>query len=47
MAIPDYQSIMLPFLKFIEDKEEYSFRETVDDLAKEFQLTEEEQKKLS
>ncbi|MBI5676578.1 MAG: restriction endonuclease [Nitrospirae bacterium] len=46
MAIPDYQSIMLPFLKFIRDKEEHSFRETVDGLAKEFQLTEEEQKEL-
>jgi restriction system protein len=46
MAIPDYQSIMLPFLKFIEDKEEHSFRETVDGLAKVFQLTEEEQKEL-
>ena len=46
MAIPDYQSIMLPFLKFIEDKEEHSFRDTVDGLAKEYQLTDEEQKEL-
>ncbi len=46
MAIPDYQSIMLPFLKFIGDKEEHSFRETVDGLAKDYQLTEEEQKEL-
>lgn len=46
MAIPDYQSIMFPFLKFIGDKEEHSFRETVDGLAKEFQLTEDEQKEL-
>lgn len=46
MAIPDYQSIMLPFLEFIEDKDEHSFRETVDGLAKGFQLTDEEQKEL-
>ncbi|MBI4843301.1 MAG: restriction endonuclease [Nitrospirae bacterium] len=46
MAIPDYQSIMLPFLIFIKDKEEHSFREAVDGLAKEFQLTEDEQKEL-
>ena len=45
MAIPDYETMMLPFLKLFEDREEHSFCEVVNSLAKEFQLTEEEQKK--
>ena len=27
MPIPDYQAIMLPLLKFAEDKQEHSLRE--------------------
>lgn len=46
MAIPDYQSIMLPLLRCAGDKAEHSLREAIDILAKEFQLTEEEQKEL-
>ncbi|MEW6087749.1 MAG: restriction endonuclease [bacterium] len=46
MAIPDYQSIMLPFLKFASDKEEHSKQETVDNLSKYFKLTEQELKEL-
>jgi restriction system protein len=42
MAIPDYQSIMLPVLKLANDGKEHSFRETVKRLADEFRLTEEE-----
>jgi len=46
MGIPDYQSIMLPLLKFLADFREYSFRETVEGLAREFKLTDEERKLL-
>lgn len=46
MAIPDYQSIMLPFLKYMRDRKEHSLRETVDYLADDFNLTEEERKEL-
>jgi restriction system protein len=46
MAIPDYQSLMLPLLHFLADKKERSFRETVDVMAKEFHLSEEELREL-
>lgn len=46
MAIPDYQTIMLPLLKFAGDKEEHSLREASDILAQEFRLTEDERKEL-
>lgn len=42
MAIPDYQSIMLPLLSFASDRQEHSVREAVDSLADHFKLTEEE-----
>ena len=46
MSIPDYQSIMLPFLKFIGEQKEYAFREIVNALAIQFKLTEDEKKEL-
>ena len=46
MAIPDYQTIMLPLLKFAGDGKEYSLRDAVDSLANEFQLNEEERKEM-
>ncbi|MFH1951589.1 MAG: restriction endonuclease [Pseudomonadota bacterium] len=46
MAIPDFQSIMLPLLKFCADGAEHTNREGIDALAQEFSLTEEEQKQL-
>jgi len=46
MAIPDYQSLMLPLLRFIEDKQEHSLREAIDALGAQFELTEEEMKEL-
>lgn len=46
MAIPDYQSIMLPLLKFTSDEKEHSLRETIEALADEFNLTDEERKEL-
>jgi len=46
MAIPDYQTIMLPLLKFAGDGQEHSLRETIDFLANEFSLSDEERKEL-
>ena len=46
MAIPDFQSIMLPFMEFASDQEEHSVRETIEHLALAFDLTKEEKKKL-
>lgn len=46
MAIPDFQSIMLPLLIFCADGQEHSNREAIDSLAKGFGLTEDEQKQL-
>ena len=46
MAIPDYQTIMLPLLKFAGDNQEHSLREAVDYLADEFDLSEEELKEM-
>lgn len=46
MAIPDYQSCMLPLLEFLGDQDEHSLRETIDHLANHFKLTKEELKQL-
>ncbi len=46
MAIPDYQSIMLPLLKLLEDKQEHSLRQVIDTLANQSGLTLEEQRSV-
>jgi len=46
MAIPDYQTIMLPLLKFAGDGQEHSLRDTVSSLADEFELSEDERKEM-
>ena len=46
MAIPDFQSIMLPLLKLCADGQEHTNREAIDTLARNFGLSEEEQKQL-
>jgi restriction system protein len=46
MAIPDYQTIMLPLLKFAGDGKVHSKHEAVEYLANEFELTEQERKEL-
>jgi restriction system protein len=46
MAIPDYQSVMLPLLKLLSDKKEHQIRETLEILAKQFNLSEEERKEM-
>jgi len=42
MAIPDFQSIMLPLLKMAKDKKEHSLRSAVDYISDHFDLTEDE-----
>src|SRR5262249_5463227 len=46
MAIPDYQSIMLPLLKFVAEGNEHSLREAIDGLADQFGLTDDERREL-
>ena len=46
MAIPDYQSLMLPLLKLAQDGQDNSLSEAIDTLALEFGLTSEERKEL-
>lgn len=42
MAVPDFQTIMLPLLHCFGDSQEHSTQELLDILAKQFSLTEEE-----
>ena len=44
--IPDYQSIMLPLLKFISDGNEYKMRDVTDQLAVKLGVSEDEKKEL-
>ena len=46
MAIPDYQTCMLPLLKFYADGQEHANRESIDTLAAEFKLTDEERRQM-
>lgn len=46
MAIPDYQTIMLPLLKFVADQKEHSVHEAVKFLANEFNLSDDERKEM-
>lgn len=46
MPIPDYQTLMLPLLRLTGDGKEHSFRETVDALAEEFALSDDERNEL-
>ncbi len=42
MPIPDYQTLMLPFLRIAGDGQEHRFRDAVESLAQEFTLTDDE-----
>lgn len=46
MAIPKYETIMLPFLRYLKDKREHSLSEVKEYMYKFFNLTEEEKRKL-
>ena len=44
--IPDYQSLMLPLLKLVSDRQEHKYRDLIENLAVEFEVTDEERKEL-
>ncbi len=44
--IPDYQSLMLPLLSLVSDRQEHKYRDLIEDLAVEFQVTDDERKEL-
>jgi restriction system protein len=46
MAIPDFQSIMLPLLAFAGDQKEHSLRQTIEALAEQFRLSHQERTEL-
>jgi restriction system protein len=46
MPIPDYQTLMLPVLRAVNDGQEHRFRNVVEKLADEYQLTDEERNTL-
>lgn len=46
MAIPAYQSVMLPALRVFPDQKEHSLREVIETLAGTFKLSDEERKEL-
>lgn len=46
MPIPDYQSIMLPLLKFADDQKEHNTGQAIEALAREFYLSSEELQEL-
>ncbi len=46
MAIPDYQTLMLPVLKVAGDGQEHRIGDAVNQLARDFGLTEEEQQQI-
>lgn len=46
MAIPDFQSILLPLLQFAGDRKEHSIQEAIQHLAEYFNLTHDECKEL-
>lgn len=46
MAVPDYQSIMLPLLKYVSDNNVHPIRDVVEGLAVHFELTEEDRREM-
>ncbi len=46
MTIPDYQTVMLPLLRFLKDGKEHNIGEVVASLADEFDLSSEERERL-
>ena len=47
MAIPDFQTLMLPLLKLLADKQEHSMRDVTPTLSNQFHLTEDEKLEAS
>lgn len=46
MPVPDFQTIMLPFLRLLKDSKEFAVRDTVELLADQFKLSESERREM-
>ena len=46
MAVPDYQSLMLPLLTIANDRQEHSLSEVIDVLALQLGLTDDDRREL-
>jgi hypothetical protein len=46
MAIPDYETVMLPVLKIVGDGQEHRIRDVIEQLARDSALTDEERREL-
>ncbi len=46
MAVPDYQSLMLPLLKIAIDGNEHNLSEIIDTLAEQFDLSDQDRKEI-
>src|SRR5881392_875116 len=46
MAVPDFQTLMLPLLKLASDCQEHTLTEAVEQLAQQFQLSDEDRAEL-
>lgn len=46
MAVPDFQTLMLPLLKLAGDGQQHTFAEAVERLAQEFQLSDDDRAQL-
>ena len=46
MAIPDYQTLMLPLLRLASDGRDHRFRDAVEQLAADFRVTDAERAEL-
>jgi restriction system protein len=46
MAVPDYQSLMLPLLKIAADRSEHNLSETIEILAQQFNLNDQDRKEI-
>ncbi|MCC6801722.1 MAG: restriction endonuclease, partial [Anaerolineae bacterium] len=46
MAVPDFQSMMLPLLQVLADRNEYTFREVADMLVSGFRLTDDDLREM-
>jgi restriction system protein len=46
MAVPDFQSVMLPLLRVVGDGQEHTLSETIETLAQQFGLTQDERREM-
>src|SRR5664280_655460 len=46
MAVPDFQALMLPLLKLASDSREHTLAETLEQLAREFKLSDDDREQV-